>query len=135
LVLINLDVCMHFERLFRNPSLCEAILGVTYDIFAIIFDEEEEGMVVDGGYAGIPGKNIIRKQRGKLSSDDIIWNNKIEAVRVVVENQFKSIKDWDICGEQFRCKASRTRTLEDICLEHHQYCIFARQYSTDLVLH
>jgi hypothetical protein len=41
---------------------------------------EEEGMVVDGGYAGIPGKNVIRKQRGKLSSDDIIWNNKIEAV-------------------------------------------------------
>jgi hypothetical protein len=79
---------------------------------------EEEGMVVDGGYAGILGKNVIHKRRGKLSSDDIIWNNKIEAVRVVVENQFKSIKNWDICGKQFRCKASRTRTLEDTCLEH-----------------
>lgn len=87
--------------------------------------DQDEGYMVDSGYSGITGDNIIRKRSGKLSANDKEWNLKIDKMRVVIENHFCYMKKWHILSDPFRMKLTKKNDLDHIFQVHHEYWMIA----------
>lgn len=83
--------------------------------------DSDEGYMVDRGYNGIKGPNILRKKSGRLSEEDKEWNRQIDKIRVVVENQFKYLKNWHILRDTFRMKLTKNSGLNELKDIHNQY--------------
>jgi hypothetical protein len=78
---------------------------------------DSEAIMLDGGYPGVVGPNVLRKKPNQKQ-----WNAMIDRYRVIVENHFAQIKHWAICNERFRFKYCGD--INELLQIHHEYwCI------------
>jgi hypothetical protein len=89
-------VCPRGKALYVSKSFAGAMndANVTNIIHPERMIENDEALMLDGGYPNIKQPNVLKKK----GPNDIEWNNMIDRYRVVVENHFALIKAWAICS-------------------------------------
>lgn len=88
------------------------IANINCEMFSEL--EQEEWVLGDAGFVGIEEmySKCILPRKGKVDREAKNFNTKISKLRIVVENVFAHLQDWNICKHVYRAHSSNEELIQ-----------------------